>query len=58
MIDIFLFLLKATMLGLYLWGFLIPPVDLIPFFNILETMNFLGCFPPFLGAWGISFLGG
>lgn len=38
--------LKATVPGLYLWGFLTPPVDGADFLAALEASCFLGALPP------------
>ena len=38
--------LKATVPGLYLWGFLTPPVDGADFLAALEANYFLGALPP------------
>merc|ERR1712178_644419 len=38
--------LRATVPGLYLWGFLTPPVDGADFLAALVASCFLGAFPP------------
>ena len=49
--------IKATIPGWYLWVFFNSPVGAIPFLNILWERCFLGCFPPFTGAFRMSFHG-